>query len=306
MKTKQLSISDISDMLTMTKALANEMRLQIITLLSDRSYTVNEIAQKLNQPLSTVATNIQKLEDAGVINAINSPGKHGVKKLCARKIDRLMLDLEMPDPPKTCSESVLEIPVGTYADCAVKPTCGIADAHGFIMPEDVPEFLFHPNRYKAQILWFSEGFVTYKVFNPTTKHMNIQQIELSFEACSEAPNYRNDYKSDISISINDCLLGVWTVDGNYGGRRGVLNPKWWSDSCSQYGELKCFKITREGTYLDNNYLSAHTLADIDPYCAVFNIRIEVAPNAKHKGGLTVFGKQFGDYSQDILFKVCYI
>jgi predicted transcriptional regulator len=34
-----------------------------------------------------------------------------------------------------------------------------------------------------------------------------------------------------------------------------------------------------------------------------NIRIGIAKNAKHAGGINIFGKGFGDYDQDIILKL---
>ena len=48
-----------------------------------------------------------------------------------------------------------------------------------------------------------------------------------------------------------------------------------------------------------------TIDDIDVRRGVFTFRMQVRPDAANIGGLTIFGKGFGDYDQDILMQLYY-
>lgn len=305
MKVKKLQIHDHEQLKIIGKALSHQLRIDMISLLGETSFTINEIAKQLNIPVSTVTVHIQLLEEAGLVTAAYAPGKHGQKKLCSRKIDSLMIDLERKSTGGNQRECFVELPIGSFTDCEVQKTCGMASERTLLVPEDRPEFFFSTDRFKSQILWFGSGFVAYKFCNPITSHFRVVGIEISFEACSEAPNYRNDYPSDITVSFNDVEVGTWTCSGDYGGRRGALNPSWWSNSMTQYGQMKTWKITETGTYLDHVWLNDRRLAEVDPYAPICILRIAVEESAKNKRGMNLFGKSFGDYPQDILVKFLY-
>ena len=53
------------------KALASKPRIQILSLIKEKPLNINEIADTLNFPQSTVATHISILEEAGLINTNN-------------------------------------------------------------------------------------------------------------------------------------------------------------------------------------------------------------------------------------------
>jgi predicted transcriptional regulator len=136
--------------------------------------------------------------------------------------------------------------------------------------------------------------------------IDVKWLEISFEACSEAPMYRDPWKSDIEVAVNGKPIGIWVSPSDNGGRRGLLNPPWWSDTSTQYGFLKTWRIDQSGTYLENVPVSAVTIMDLNlntqPYIAV---RIGVSAQAEHVGGMNLFGKGFGDYEQDLVMRVGY-
>ena len=59
------------------KALASEPRIQILSLIKERPLNINEIAEMLQFPQSTVATHISILEEAGLINTNNVKARKG-------------------------------------------------------------------------------------------------------------------------------------------------------------------------------------------------------------------------------------
>ncbi|OUC08962.1 ArsR family transcriptional regulator, partial [Litorilinea aerophila] len=128
-----------------------------------------------------------------------------------------------------------------------------------------------------------------------------RQLQISMELCSEAAPQRRDWPSDIFLEINGVLVGTWTSPGDFGGERGRLTPEWWEDHNSQYGLLKTWRVDEEGSYIDGRYLSSVTIRDLklgeQPF---IRVRIGVKPDAANVGGMNLFGRQFGNYPQDIV------
>jgi predicted transcriptional regulator len=288
-------------MLLTLHALASPVR-----LLGLRSMYVNEIAEQLSIPVSTAAMNIRVLEEAGVLSSELQPGTRGTMKLCSRRLDSVAINLETREK-KRDAELEFSLPVGCYSMAEdIVPTCGLASSSSTIGEDDNPRSFFCQDRFGAQLIWFRSGFVTYHFSVLSMSEINVKYLEISFEACSEAPMYRDPWKSDVDVSINGRLTGTWVCPCDNGGRRGLLNPPWWSDMSTQYGFLKNWRVDHTGTYLENMPVSSVTVTDLDlaatPYIAV---RIGVSADAKNVGGLNLFGKGFGDYSQDLVLRVGY-
>ena len=130
------------------------------------------------------------------------------------------------------------------------------------------------------------------------------EVSFSFEVCSEAPGYQNDWPSDITVWINGEEIATMTIPGDFGGRRGRLNPEWWGDTLTQYGLYKEVRITDTGCYENDMKCSNLTLKDLEldkKNCISF--KLGVKPDAVHAGGMNLFGEKFGDYAQAIEMKV---
>lgn len=300
------SISQREQMLPVLKALASPVRLEILEMLNSQSLNVNELAERLSLPLSTAAFNIRVLEEAGLITCEQHPGIRGMMKLCHRRVDTIGIDLVLPVENQYASLT-LTLPVGCYSLAEdIAPTCGLASAQTSLGEDDNPRTFYYPGRFAAQLLWFRHGFVTYHFAVLSMRDIEVHWLELSFEACSEAPMYRDPWKSDINVAINDVPLGHWTSPCDYGGRRGLLTPEWWSDMSTQYGMLKTWRVDHQGTYLERTPVSRVTIEDLRlhemPYITV---RIGVSPTATHVGGLNLFGRGFGDFAQDIMLRIGY-
>ncbi|MNE72727.1 hypothetical protein D3C81_1515960 [compost metagenome] len=70
--------------------------------------------------------------------------------------------------------------------------------------------------------------------------------------------------------------------------------------------LKLIRINHEGSFIDGCRISDVTLDQIDlDYKSEMTFRIAVTDKAINKRGLTIFGKSFGNYSQDLLARVLY-
>ncbi len=66
---------------------------------------------------------------------------------------------------------------------------------------DDTRYFAHPDRYNADILWFSKGFVEYEIPNFIPGSQKITQILISAELSSEAPGINNVWPSDISFYL---------------------------------------------------------------------------------------------------------
>ena len=287
------------------KALGSKPRIQVLELLRDRVLNVSEIAEALDMPLSTANLHIRNLEKAGLLMSELKPGERGVQKACSRVYDLIIIQLPHGSPAE---EQMVEqtMPIGAFVACEVNPTCGLASEQGIIGLFDDAASFYEPQRVEAQLLWFHHGHVEYRFPNRLPPGSVLDSLQLSMEICSEAPLHHADWPSDITLWLNEVEIGTWTSPGDFGGQRGVLTPEWWETWNSQYGLLKVWQVNGEGSYIDGLHLSNVTLTqlqlDKQPFIA---IKIGVKVDAKHVGGLNIFGQKFGNYPQDISLRLRY-
>ena len=287
-------------------ALGSSTRRRIIGLLAREPCNINTLATSLGISGPATTRHIQALEAAGLITTEYRPGAQGTQKVCTLCCDRLTLLFGNPQAPFVRVEEV-EMPVGMYREARATPTCGLASAERIIGFLDDPISFFNPERSAAQVLWTADGFVEYVFPNTVSTSAVIDRLELSMEICSEAPDYNNDYPSDITVWINGVDIGTWTSPGDFGGRRGRLNPAWWSERYSQYGLLKVWTVDSDGTRVDGTTVSGVTLSDIGVRPkAVCTVRIGVKEDAEHRGGFVLYGQSFGTYEQDLLLRLSHV
>ncbi|MGV2805236.1 transcriptional regulator, partial [Clostridium perfringens] len=75
---------------------------------------------------------------------------------------------------------------------------------------------------------------------------------------------------------------------------------------NQYGMLKLIRINKEGSFIDGCRISDVGLDQIQlDYKSELTFRIAVNEQSVNKRGLTIYGKHFGNYSQDLLARVLY-
>lgn len=304
-KLKDFDIEGIDELCDLGKALSSPVRLKILRLLYEESLIIGEIARKLELPASSTAFHLKILEQAGLIRVEEQPGTRGNTRLCTRKIDHVTINLVKKNAIVDEMFST-EMPVGAYTSCQISPTCGMYGLEGCIGNEDVEYCFFYPERMKAGILWTSSGYVEYKFANGVPKNRKPKKIAVSMEICSEAPGYREDWKSDITVWMNGIECGTWTCPGDYGARRGRLNPPNWPDGSTQYGNQMIWEVKKEGSFINGKKVSEITIDELQlmkqPYVAV---RIGNKPDAHYVGGFNLFGKHFGDYNQDIIMTIEY-
>jgi predicted transcriptional regulator len=285
-----------------TKALGSETRLEILRFLSAHTCTLLEIAEALDLPPSTATLHINVLEKAGLIETDLRPATRGLQKVCARVFDRVVIQLPAEH---TNEDTTVEVamPIGAYTDVSIIPTCGLAGELGIIGHLDDPSTFYEPDRIYAQLLWFRRGYVEYRFPNRLPPNVALDDVEISFEVCSEAPLHHADWPSDITVWIGNVEIGTWTSPADFGGERGVLTPVWWDSQNSQYGLLKLWRVTNTGSYVDGIQVSNVTLNDLSlkPGQPI-PVQIGIREDAANVGGINLFGSKFGNYPQDIILR----
>lgn len=302
----QFRIDEEERLNDIVQALNTSVRRKIMTMLSTSSYSIADLAKKLKLPISTVSFHINILRKAGFINIAVKRNTRGNAKIVSRKIDHLSFDFLVDNRQAEHRIFSMDIPISSFTDAEIEAGCGMASTSGIIIADDTPGVFFSPERYQAQILWFSKGYIEYRVPNYMLKGKQVNSVMFSMELCSEAPNYRNKWESDISFWINGVEVATYVSPGDFGGRRGRLNPDWWSDFSTQYGMMKSLKITQECVFLDETPVSTQNIEKLKlqegDYIA---LRIGIKKDAKHQGGINLFGEHFGDYSQGLVYAVDY-
>lgn len=302
-----LNLADLDDTARVCRALSSETRLEILKCLIDRAMTISELAEKFYLPMSSMCLHIKTLREANLISVVPKPGIRGSQKLCGMKTTSVTLDLFAHVNKRTGKPpAYIYMPIGHYSNCEVCPPCGIASATSYLHYEDSPYGFYFSDHIDAAIIWFTKGFLEYQFPNFSLQQGKVSQIEFTFEICSEAPGYNNNWPSNITLEINHNPVVTFLTKGDYGGRKGSCNPDWWSDSNSQFGEFKRFTITDQGSFLDGEKVSEETIESLKMKEGYhFSFILKVDENRSHVGGMNLFGKHFGDHPQDIIMKVDY-
>jgi predicted transcriptional regulator len=293
------------DMLVL-KGLASSARVSILKLLHERgALNVNEIAEILQLPQSSVSINVQVLEDAGLIRTETLKARKGSQKVCHSIYDEVLIVFKS-DIKETQSDAIeVSMPLGLYTGYEVTAPCGLCSVDGIIGLLDVPNTFLDPDRMKTALIWFTRGYVEYQFpNNARLTNTHVSEIEFVMELSSEVPGTSADWPSDITLSVNGIDIGTWTSPGDFGDKRGTFTPDWWKLKGSQYGKLKSFRVNDEGTFVDGLRMSNVCLSDLalSQHHSI-RLRIAVHNDAKHPGGINIFGRGFGNYDQDILLRL---
>ena len=300
-----IHITSLDDGLETFKALGSDTRIQILNiLLENEQMSMNQLATELNISNGALTGHIKKLEECGLINISTESAGHGNQKMCSVTQDRIIVDIKKPIDYKNVFET--EIKVGQFSRHQVWPTCGIATSESVIGEFDDIRYFNHPDRFTANILWFTKGYVEYTIPNLIPSNQRITQLSISAELSSEAPGIDNNWPSDISFYINDTKIGMWTSPGDFGDVHGMFTPQWWPQNWNQYGLLKLLVINDYGTYIDGLKISdVSTLSLHLDYNSDIRLRLAVENDSEHVGGITLYGKSFGNYDQDIRVAINY-
>jgi len=287
------------------KALDSQNRLRILRYLWDRVASISDIAVALDIPASTVGFHVETLEEAGLIRTGYEPANRGIQKICMRMFDHIEVRLPSFDQPRDQTIEI-PIPIGTFVNFEAIPTCGLVSAKGVIGVIDDPVSFYELSRAEAQLIWFKQGFLEYRIPNRLPPKAIPETLRLSMEMCSEAPQYDLNWPSDITLWLNGVEIGYWTSPADFGGEQGRFTPDWWPLRNCQYGLLKEWYINEQESGIDGRRISEVKLSDLKlAESKTISIKLGVKPDAKNIGGLNLFGSQFGNHAQDILLWLSY-
>ncbi|XDA96978.1 helix-turn-helix domain-containing protein [Sulfitobacter sp. LCG007] len=297
---------DPEERLDLIRGLASRVRISILKLLgSSGPMNVNQIAEALKLPQSTVSSNLQTLEDVGLVVTRTQKAKKGSQKICESAFSDVLLSFRKSASETQDNAIEVAMPIGLYTRCEVSAPCGLCSGDGVIGLLDLPETFLEPDRMRAGLLWFTRGFVEYQFpNNAKLKNRQTSALELSLELSSEVPGTSSKWPSDIFLQINGVDVATWTSPGDFGDKRGVYTPDWWKLSGSQYGKLKTWRVEGGGSFVDGVRVSDVTLEqlEIDRHRSI-RVRLGVRSDAEHPGGINIFGRGFGDHDQDILLRL---
>lgn len=293
--------------LAVAKALASEMRQAMLGILTHQVLNVSEIASAMNLPHSTVSFNLNQLQAVGLLSVEVEPGTRGQQKLCSKRYDEVRLRLPGAEVESRPNVMSISMPVGSYRHIEARPTCGLVSETKIIGMLDEPRSFFEPEHVYAQLLWFGgAGYVEYAFPNNLPYGAIPNQLTLSMEVCSEAPLFNEDWPSDITLWINEVEVGTWTSPGDYGGKPSLLMPTWWQTDRTTHGLLKEWSVGAKGSMIDGVELSEVQLQHLAlPQTNHIKVRLGVKEDARHRGGMNLFGRKFGNYPQDIVMRVAF-
>ena len=286
-------------------ALASEVRIHILKLLMDCGrMSMNDLAKSLGLTNGALTSHVRRLEEAGLIRINTDTSGHGNLKICEPHLDKILF--VFASRSDTQNEYHSHLRVGQFSSCKVYPTCGISTSEAIIGEVDDPRYFTHQKRFEADILWFTKGYVEYMIPCVIPSHSRITHISVSAELSSEAPGSNANWPSDIHFYLNETLLGIWTSPGDFADVPGIFTPGWWYSSWNQYGLLKTLSVRSDGTFIDDIRISDVSIdrLNLSPRSPIY-FRIAVPDTAKHIGGLTIFGRDFGNFNQDIEFRIVY-
>lgn len=298
-------INNLKENLKLFEALASPIRLQIIELLHHgNEMNINELAKSLNLTNSALTMHIQKLSNCGLIRVKLSSVMRGTQKLCSLTDDRILIELVDKEGAGNFYET--ELDVGQYADYSINPTCGMSDRNALLGPLDDPQVFSYPERFHANIIWYTDGYVSYRFPNKLLPTQIPQELQISLEISGEAPGAVENFPSEIQLIVNDMLLGVYSCPGELFDRKGRYTPDWYNVNFGQYGRYKVLSVNREGTFLDGLAIGNTTIEQLNlSHHNDIVFKLDCRSQTEKNGGVTLFGKEFGDYNQGVKMRMFY-
>lgn len=300
-----LFFEKLEDAIPFCKALSSEMRVRIIDLLAEENgMNLNDLALALGITNGALTGHIRVLESCGLIEVVSRAARHGTQKVCVIRPEKYLINIAKSHYKQNSYSA--EIAPGHYIDYLAAPPCGLATSAKVVGVYDMPQYFSDPERYQANVVWLTTGYLEYEIPNFLGEGSRPTELLLHAELGSEAPSYCNDWKSDVRISINGTELGVWQSPGDFGGVKGVYSPSWWIPSMNQYGTLFELAINQQGCFFDRKKVSPLTIdaLGIDSGSRI-RFRLSVPMGDPASGGLTVFGRGFGNYDNGIVVRISY-
>lgn len=301
-----LHIHSLREAFPLLKALSSQTRIAILELLYESGpLPMTEISERLCITGGALTPHIKALADTGLISIAVGSGRHGAQKICSAIEDKILID---PAPVRRgISVYETEIGVGQYTAHEVYPTCGLATPDHIVGEVDDPRYFASPDRIHCGIVWLGSGYLEYMLPNFLKPCQSLVEIQISMELGSESPGSCEDWPSDITFTLNGIELCTWTSPADFGASKGIYTPAWWNRHWNQHGLYKLITVNHSGTFVDGLKLSEVALSSLPILDGTpLTLRISAPRDAKHAGGLTIYGRSFGNYDQGISVRMHYL
>lgn len=301
-----LHIKSLEEGLETFKTLGSDARMRIVELLSERGeMNMNEIASALELTNGALTGHIRRLEECGIIKTVSEGTGHGNQKLCSMKVDQILLSAGKVEEKRENQAYETELQVGHYSDYKVSEPCGLASVYSIIGNGNDARYFAHPDRLQAGILWFSQGYVEYRIPNLVPENHRITQITLYFEISPGTVSSLDKDLTEVVFALNGKRLGTWAAPVDFRWNRGLYTPVWWNRREKQSGLLKMVVINQFGAFLDGLKIADFEQGEFrmdDKSEIRFRFTVE---NTARQGGVVLYGSGFGSYNQDIRVRVHY-
>jgi predicted transcriptional regulator len=302
MERRMIRIETVNDGVAIYKALSSEIRVRIISLLAEyKELNMNELSEKLGIPNSTLTTHIRLLDECGFLEIRGIDGNRGMQKLCSLNESRLLIDVF--ESTAKHNRMHYALPIGSFTDCVITTPCGLAEPAAIIGEKDNSVYFDAPERLNAGLIWFSGGYIEYPIPNYLPKGTRMIEMQISMEIASHIPHTKaEDRPMGVMFSLNQIAVGSWTVPLDADNYRSLYTPSWWEKSLIQSGKIKLLTINQKGAFIDgNNLVSGLTIDQLDIHPGK-RLRLRITSQG---GGVTLFGRGFGNYNQDITVTILY-
>lgn len=286
------------------KALSSPIRRNMLRQLHERPMTIMELARHNGISNSTAIFHLNILRNADVIKIKYLPSQKGIAQVNFLAFNNIYLTREGGKTSNDVKIDVQSLGVGCYSNADMETShFGLATKDDFI---HTGTSSFDPRRFQATMIWTFGGRVDYAFPNSIFRHKKVQKLQFSLEICSETTCFRNDWKSDIFFAVNGMEAAHYLSPGDFGGTRARFTPEWWPQNMTQYGILVTIDVTDEGTFVNQVKSSDVTLSDLALHgdnkimFSVYNKK-----DSTYYGGFNLFGKNAGNYDQDIVLATYY-
>ena len=278
-----LHIKNLNDGLELFKTLGSDVRMRIVELLSERGeMNMNEIASALELTNGALTAHIRRLEECGIIHTVTECTGHGNQKRCSMKVDQILVNGRTEEVREIRVKDE-ELQIGYFDAFDVTAPCGLCSVYSMIGREDDADYFALPDRLQAGLLWFSEGYLEYRI-----------------------PNMLPDSQAEIDFYLNERKIATWVTPPEFQWSKGIYTPAWWYGRERQFGLMKMIVVTRIGTYFDGMKISEVGLGDFTAEeLRHLKLRIGVEKRGRYQGGVALYGTGFGNYNQDIHVRVHY-